>query len=218
MFVHKRDGFTLIEMMVVVGIAAVLSAFAVPAFDQWTDNQRAKSAIRSLANAFNRARSDAIRTGSNHIVFFQADAQGNTLVDSDGAAVPVVVVNDDRPGGTNQNCVIDAGETVAIVRVETGLNWGVTIASAGVPTDFGTGSIGTGSSFTEPNGNPATWVLFRPDGTPVAFAPDCTIGVLGSGTGAAYLTNGVRDYAAVVTALGGIRVHAWENQSAQWTN
>jgi type II secretory pathway pseudopilin PulG len=201
----------------VVAIAAVLVAMAVPAMDEWTSNQRAKSAIRSVANALTMARSEAIRTGNHHIVFFQLDAQGNLLLDGDGVAVPLAIVNDDRPGGPNQNCIIDAGETVGIGRAEPGIAWGVANASARVPTDFGTGAIATGSSFTDPNGNPATWVLFRPDGVPISFAPNCALGGTGSGAGAIYLSNGSRDYAAVVTALGGIRTHAWNQGTGQWT-
>jgi type II secretion system protein H len=213
-----RSGFTLIEMMVVVAIAAVLVAMAVPAMDDWSTNQRAKSAIRSVANALSTGRSEAIRTGNHHIVFFQLDAQGNLLLDGDGVAVPLAVVNDDWPGGPNQNCRIDADETVGIGRAEPGIAWGVASASARVATDFGTGSIATGSSFTDPNGNAATWVLFRPDGVPISFAPDCTLGGTGSGAGAIYISNGRRDYAAVLTALGGIRSHAWDNGGGQWTN
>jgi len=215
---RSRNGFTLIEMMVVVAIAAVLVAMAGPAMDDWSTNQRAKSASRAMANALSAGRSEAIRTGNHHIVFFQLDAQGNLLLDGDGIAVPLAIVNDDRPGGPNQNCTIDAGETVGIGRAEPGVAWGVAKASARVPTDFGAGSIATGSSFTDPSGNPATWVLFRPDGVPISFKADCTLGGTGSGAGAIYLSSGRRDYAVVLTALGGIRTHAWDNGGGQWTN
>jgi prepilin-type N-terminal cleavage/methylation domain-containing protein len=215
---RSRSGFTLVEMIVVVGIAAVLVAMAVPAMDAWSTNQRAKSAIRSVANALSTGRSEAIRTGNHHIVFFQLDAQGNPLLDGEGVAVPLAIVNDDRPGGPNQNCTIDANETVGVGRAEPGIAWGVANASARVPTDFGTGSIATGSSFTDTSGNAAPWVLFRPDGVPISFAPACTLGGTGSGVGAIYVSNGRRDYAAVLTALGGIRTHAWDNGGGQWTN
>jgi prepilin-type N-terminal cleavage/methylation domain-containing protein len=216
---RNRSGFTLIEMMVVVAIAAVLVAMSVPALQQWGLNQRAKSAISSLAGTLMHARSEAIRTGNNHIVFFQTDALGANLVDAEGTAVPAAVVNDDRPGGANQNCRIDANETISVVYAEPGLDWGVENATVRVPTDSGAGAISTGSSFTQPGGGaPATWVLFRPDGTPVSFAVDCTLGPVGSGAGSVYLNNGTRDYAAVLNALGGVRIHAWNQATGQWSN
>ncbi len=218
MLLFKQNGFTLIEMMVVVGIAGVMIAMAVPAFQQWGVNQRGSAGIRSIAGALIRARHEAIRTGNNHLVFFQQDTVPNVLVDSEGVAVPVVVINDDQPGSTNQNCKIDAGKTIAVVYAEDGLSWGVTHATSRVPTDAGTGSIGTGSSFTKPDASAASWVLFRPDGTPVAFAPDCTTAGIGSGAGAVYITNGVRDYAAVLMPLGAIRVHTRNRGGGQWSN
>ena len=64
-------------------------------------------------------------------------------------------------------------------------------------------------TFTDRNGNPVSWVMFRADGIPVTFDAACTPGTLGSGNGAVYATNGLRDYAVVLTALGGVRVHVF---------
>ncbi len=180
-------------------------------------NQRASAGIRSIAGALTRARHEAIRTGNNHLVFIWQDTAPNFLVDSEGAPVVMAVINDDRPGSTNQNCQIDADETIAVVYPEDGLNWGMTHATGRVPTDAGTG-VAPGWSFTKPDTNAASWLLFRPDGTPVAFAPDCTTGGIGSGAGAVYLSNGTRDYAAVLMPLGSIRVHAWDRNAGQWSN
>ena len=72
---------------------------------------------------------------------------------------------------------------------------------------------------------PATarvWVLFRPDGIPVAFKGNLlncdTIGETGSGGGAIYVTDGNRDFAAVMSPLGGVRLHAWDERNTQWSN
>ena len=42
------------------------------------------------------------------------------------------------------------------------------------------------------------------------------MGQLGSGNGAAYVTNGERDYAVVLNPLGGVRVHVWDRQAGAW--
>ncbi len=219
MLAHRHQaGFTLIEMMVVVGMILVLSVMALPQLQQWQTNQRARSAIRSMGNTFAAARSEAIRTGNFHAVFFQTDALGNTLLDVSGNAVPILILDDGLGGSANQNCQIDAGEPIRSVPAETGVNWGVTNATARVVTDTGTGAIATGSSFTDPAGNPATWVVFRPDGMPLQFNSACTIGAPGAGGGTVYVTNGSRDYAAVLTPLGAFRVHIWDDQTSQWSN
>ncbi len=219
MLAHRHQaGFTLIEIMVVVGLLAVLSVVALPALQQWQTNQRARSAIRSLGSTFAYARGEAIRTGNVHAVFFQADALGNTLLDVSGNAVPILILDDGRLASANQNCQIDAGEPIRAVAAEIGVSWGVTNATARVGTDTGTGAIATGASFTDPAGNPATWVLFRPDGMPLQFNSACTLGPPGSGGGAVYITNGSRDYAAVLTPLGAFRVHIWDDQTSNWSN
>ena len=41
-------------------------------------------------------------------------------------------------------------------------------------------------------------------------------GAIGTGAGAVYLTNGARDYAIVLSPLGGVRVSAWDGSLNQW--
>jgi type IV fimbrial biogenesis protein FimT len=109
---RKSGGFTLIEIMVVVGIIAVLAAFTTIQMGEWLANQRVKAAARSAADAFQLARSEAIRTGNNHIVFFgspgSTDPAGTALTGSAGTWGPILVVNDGPP--STANCKIDGGE------------------------------------------------------------------------------------------------------------
>jgi hypothetical protein len=55
-----------------------------------------------------------------------------------------------------------------------------------------------------------------PDGRPLGFDAACTMGQLGSGNGAVYITNGSRDFAIVLNPLGGVRVHSWNSGTGQW--
>jgi prepilin-type N-terminal cleavage/methylation domain-containing protein len=235
---HRNDhGFSLIEITVVVAIAGVLAIAAAPSMEEWRSNERLKAAGRSVATALTFARSEAIRTGNNHIAFFQTDAQGNPLavggvvtggvlvgdllvggVMVGGDPVPIAVIDDSRPGSPLQNCRIDSGEIVSGVRAEQGVAWGVSAATVAVPSDFGGGDFTTGSTFRDPAGNPANWVLFQPQGTPVAFTPGCGLGAVGGGGGAIYLSNGLRDLAVVLTPLGSVRMHSFEEGTGTWTN
>jgi type IV fimbrial biogenesis protein FimT len=54
-------GFTLIELMVVVAIAAVLLAIGVPSFKSFIEGQRVKTAASDFATAAVFARSEAIK-------------------------------------------------------------------------------------------------------------------------------------------------------------
>jgi prepilin-type N-terminal cleavage/methylation domain-containing protein len=56
----KQAGFTLIELMVTVGIAAVLAILAAPAIGQSLSNQQVKQAAFELAQTLATARSNAV--------------------------------------------------------------------------------------------------------------------------------------------------------------
>jgi prepilin-type N-terminal cleavage/methylation domain-containing protein len=206
----RRSGVTLIELVIVLVVVGIMAALAAPVGSHWAENQRLATSIRGIETAFSYAHGEAIRTGNIHAVFFIADADANAL------SAPIVVLNDGRAGASGQNCDIDTGEPTKSFGLEAGVSFGVTAATAKVPTDPGAGSLGA-SSFQDAGGNPATWVLFRPEGYPLAFSSDCSIGAVGTGGGGVYLTNGSRDVALVVTPLGATRVHSWEGAGGSWT-
>lgn len=208
-------------MVVVVGIVSAVIALAVPGIQDWGRNQRLKSAARSLTDAFQLARSEAIRTGNNHIVFLSAgggtDPAGAALQDPAGTPVPILILDDGQPGSANQNCRIDAVELSQVVYAEQGVNWGVSFATTSAPEEGAAAIPGSGVSFRAPSGALTNWVLFRPDGIPVGFSPACNLGGVGSGGGAVYVTNGSRDYVVTLTPLGGTRVHGWMPEVGGWS-
>jgi type II secretory pathway pseudopilin PulG len=221
----------MIEIVVAVAIVGLMAALATPAMRQVLANQRLKSAARSMADAFQLARAEAIRSGNAHIVFLSAAAGGNPAAtdpggtslnassigpDPRGGTWPALILDDGEPG--TWNCRIDGGDPSRGVAPEAGVSWGVA-ASAGVraPGDENAVDPGEGATF-EYRGNPVTWVMFRGDGIPITFDAACNRGTLGSGGGAVYLTNGRRDYAVVLSPLGAVRVHAFEAGAGAWTN
>lgn len=222
----RRDGFTLIEVMTVVGIMSVVIGMAVPSIIDWRSHYEAKKAARTLAGIFHKARTEAIRTGDQQLVFFGnpglTDPGGNAI-EAAGTWVPVLSLDDGVPGSAN--CRIDPGETSAYIRPVGDLSWGVTEANAIVPSDtggapFDPNSSWDGGTFTKPDASKANWVMFRNDGIPLAFegdATDCgTIGATGSGGGGLYMTDGKHDFAVVLSPLGGVRLHLWTGGS--WSN
>lgn len=61
----KAAGFTLIEAMIVVTIAAVLAAVALPAYRDFVRNQRIKNASFDLFSTLVQARSEAVTRNSS---------------------------------------------------------------------------------------------------------------------------------------------------------
>ena len=208
-----RDGFSLIEVVIVVALVAIISALSVPSFRRMAANQRLRDSALEVTGALSYARSEAIRTGNVHLFLFQEDAQSNTLPSS-----PILVVDDGRPGAGDQNCEIDVGEPTRRFFLGDDVIFGRSDGSAKAPSDTGAASITDGSTFENATAGAATWVLFRPEGPPLAFSNGCATGGVGSGGGGIYLTNGVRDAAVVLTPLGATHAHVWNGSTASWSD
>jgi prepilin-type N-terminal cleavage/methylation domain-containing protein len=222
---RRAGGMTLVEVMVAVAILGVLAVIAVPNFAEWARHQRLKDGARSVGDLLLLARAEAIRTGRRHVVFFgppgTVDPAG-TAVEANGSWVPVLLLDDGAPA--TANCAIEGGEDLqGLVAVE-GVAWGSSRAAHAVPTDPGAvvWSTATATTFADADGVAVPWVLFGPDGIPLTFdgaGGDCgaLVGV-GSGGGALYLTDGERDYAVVLSPIGGVRVYLWNTESGQWSS
>jgi prepilin-type N-terminal cleavage/methylation domain-containing protein len=67
---HPAGGFTILELMTVVGIIAILSAIAVYSINTNLDRIRADTAVRRVSLALNYARIRAVAENCNYIVTF----------------------------------------------------------------------------------------------------------------------------------------------------
>lgn len=61
---NRRNGFTLIELMIVIAVAAVLLSVAVPSFQETVRNNRLAANVNEVISALNMARSEAIKRGA----------------------------------------------------------------------------------------------------------------------------------------------------------
>ena len=222
---EHSGGFTIIELVIALAIIGIVAAMALPSWQQFQVDQRLREVTRASANMMQTARSQAIATGNNHIVYLAlgagTDICGNPLQDAQGRAVPMLILEDSAAGSP---CCIGGTERVITEPVFTrpgvmnSVNWGMTFAVVQSPSDTGGGDPTTGSTFTDRNGNQTRWVMFRPDGIPVGVSNGCVAGEIGSGAGGIYVTNANRDYAVVLTPLGGAHVAGFERSSGGWTN
>lgn len=65
---HAQRGFTLIELMIVLLIASVLAAIAVPSFQSAVANQKAKAFAQDLYLSLSQARAEAIKSNGRCVV------------------------------------------------------------------------------------------------------------------------------------------------------
>lgn len=71
---RRTRGLTLIELVIALGICAVLMSLAVPSFGQYLQRQRLKAAAQGLELDLREARFEAARRGSALFVSFQGGA------------------------------------------------------------------------------------------------------------------------------------------------
>lgn len=81
-----RQGFSLIEVLVVVAIMGIIAATATPPYLQWLAKSRLKAAARELYTNMQKAKMRAISEDSNITLRFEQDAGGNGFYyfDDDG--------------------------------------------------------------------------------------------------------------------------------------
>ncbi|MBL8265214.1 GspH/FimT family pseudopilin [Steroidobacter sp.] len=90
-------GFTMVELMVTVGIAAILTAVAVPSFNQLIISSRLVTQSNDLVAAINFARSEAIKRNTNISLCRVNAVDSTTCVTGAGAWQNWIVT----PGGGN---------------------------------------------------------------------------------------------------------------------
>ena len=227
-------GFTLIELVMVLAIIGVVSAFAMPSFTRYRNQEEAKEGTARVAALLRQARSDAMKTGIPHFVLFWPNPRfpaPTTL-----PTTVMMIVRD-----TNGNFQVDAGETTRNVDVRdfnlkagvvTGYNApgiagphgagrrccdaNVVLTLAGVPingTDFQQDQF---PNFPAGHTAPTTLygIGFTTRGIPVDLDRSTT---LGSGAGTFYVTdNQFSVYAVTVGGLGEIRVRTYVPTNDTW--
>ena len=83
---RKDSGFTLMEIMVVIGIVGILSAIAIPSYIQWMPKHRVGNAARTVMSTLEFARINAVKTNADVAVIFDW-ANERLTVDSGGTTL-----------------------------------------------------------------------------------------------------------------------------------
>jgi prepilin-type N-terminal cleavage/methylation domain-containing protein len=207
---NMQRGFTLLELTIVLVVAGVLSSLGVVSIQKWVADERARTTVRQFADILSTTRAEAIRTRQVHVVVFGSPS------DSDGSTVAALAYQD-----TNGDGGLSSGEQFAAVPIPSGggLSWGHTHATKAAQGDprATPGNPPPGHfTFSRPNGSVASQVAFFADGMPRAYLNNTSTGALGTGGGAVYATSGMKDFAVVLSPLGGVQLQSFGPGSGNW--
>ena len=76
-----KSGFTLVEMMVVIEVAGVLTAIAIPTYIAWLPRHRANGAARQLFTDLQYARMRAISENNDYVITFDTSNNSYRVYD-----------------------------------------------------------------------------------------------------------------------------------------
>lgn len=136
----NNTGFTLVELMVVLAIAAILATVAVPSFRSMIQNNRLATQANELAGTLNFARSEAIKRGSSVTVCVstsQTTCTGGTGWQNGWIAF--VDINRDRAFTVNTDILLRVRGTLEGGSAFTGAATAVQYLPNGL-LNFGTGA------------------------------------------------------------------------------
>ncbi|MBX7165146.1 MAG: prepilin-type N-terminal cleavage/methylation domain-containing protein [Pirellulales bacterium] len=180
-----KRGFTLMEMLLVLGLLVVLAAVSWPALRGPIANSRLRDAAAQLRNNLARARLAALNAGRDHVVCFAPGGQRYAIAPHDGVGAAAAFATgeetalqyDDAPERGQR----DEAATPASTLVELELPEGVHFAARDLAQSYGresaagtspaawtdgtTGEASEGESAGAERSLEAEQIVFHPDGS-----------------------------------------------------
>ena len=111
--IGKRNdgGFTLLQLITVMGIIAILGSIAIPGYLTWRPGYLLKMAVRDLVSNYQLAKMEAVRGNTNVVVLFPDPLPVVTRGGGRGSYT-VFVDNGNGNPGTAGNDLLDPGERI----------------------------------------------------------------------------------------------------------
>ena len=138
---QRQAGVTMIELMIVIAIAAIRAAIAAPSFNDFIENTRLTSAMSQLTSDLNRARSEAIKRNS----WVLACARSSNTACGTNWGNGWLVCQDSSNDGTD-NCDSGTAANPNPITVHQAINANFTLTGSAGAIRFnpnGTGTAGT---------------------------------------------------------------------------
>ena len=88
--VNQQKGFTLIELIVVMGIMGILATIAAPSFQNYIRNQNLKTAARGITSDFFATREKALSENVRYRITFDQASNSYTIAGGTAAGAPYV--------------------------------------------------------------------------------------------------------------------------------
>jgi type IV fimbrial biogenesis protein FimT len=153
----SQQGYSLVEMVVVIGIVGVLLALAAPSYRAWTQNAKIRGTTEAILNGIQLAKAEAVRRNTTMRFQLTSTLDSNCVLGTAGstASYGTWIISRDDPTNPNSVCDTpplaedaDLGNAVApaIIRVRPAAE-----GSSGVVVVAGT-APGVGQPFISFNG------------------------------------------------------------------
>jgi type IV pilus assembly protein PilA len=126
--IGREEGFTLVELLVVMLILGILAAIAIPSF--FNQRDKAKDADAKAL----------VRTAQTAVETYATDHQGSYAGVTPADLITIENTLNNANGGTG------AKDGDALTVVSTGTTYTVTVASANTPNTFSIGRVATGGT------------------------------------------------------------------------